>query len=115
MVGNNTEWACYRAGRALRVLQRPLRIVEPCVGIGGMRRLCELAEAPYAPVLACDIEGRFRTYYNALRKEGVQGLEQVLIGADADINSMSLSSVPDAECILAGPLGWHRPASWGAG
>ena len=103
MVGNNTEWACYRAGRALRVLQRPLRIVEPCVGIGGMRRLCELAEAPYAPVLACDIEGRFRTYYNALRKEGVQGLEQVLIGADADINSMSLSSVPDAECILAGP------------
>ena len=32
---------------SVRVLGRPLRVTEPCVDLGGFRRLCEMSDSPH--------------------------------------------------------------------
>ena len=65
----DTRQAAYRAGRVLRVLDRPLRVTEPCVGLGGFRRLCEMSDSPHCFTQAFDSEESLKPYYARLAKD----------------------------------------------
>ena len=45
---------------------RPLKVSEPCKGLGGFREFCEQGNLPYESVNAMDIEWRFRAFYEKL-------------------------------------------------
>ena len=56
------------AGRVPRVLGRPLRVTEPCVGLGGLRRLCQLSESQYLCTQGFDTETSLLAYYKNLQR-----------------------------------------------
>ena len=50
--------------RAARAFQRPLRISEPCYGMGGVRELFGMGCMQYEAVNVYDIEGKLKDYHN---------------------------------------------------
>ncbi|CAE7834958.1 ngoPIIM [Symbiodinium sp. CCMP2592] len=100
----DTEIAGYRAGRVLRVLGRPLRVTEPCVGLGGLRRLCELSGSQYLSTQGFDTEASLLPYYNNLQRFcGASGVQALRLGTDGDVEKVNPESLLPVEAIVAGP------------
>ena len=52
---------------------RPLRVSEPCKGIGGFREMAEMGGLRYQSVNAMDVDSRYKEFYEKLgRQTGVQ-------------------------------------------
>ena len=99
------EQVLYRQGGPLRLLGRSVRVCEPCVGIGGLRRLVQLAGGLYQATAAYDIDSSLAHFYSTLRKhEQDEGVQNVHIGKDkGNLLSLKLSDVVDCEALIAGP------------
>ena len=96
--------AAYRAGRVLRVLGRPVRVTEPCLGLGGLRRLCQLCESPYRPTQAFDVDDALSAYHKGLQQQQQDMEEGLHIGEFAgDVNTFPLASLEPTEIFCAGP------------
>ena len=101
----DTDIAGYRAGRVLRVLGRPLRATEPCVGLGGLRRLCELSGSQYVSTQSFDTETSLLAYYENLQRFcGTRGVEGLRLGTAGDRGNNGWPPVP--------AMGRKRTAAW---
>ncbi|CAE7273226.1 ngoPIIM [Symbiodinium natans] len=98
------EQVAFRAGRVLRALGRPLRVTEPCVGLGGLRRLCELSHSEHCESQAFDTEASLISYYRGLAKHmGAGSLDKMKLGSDGDILNLSVETLQPSEVFAAGP------------
>ena len=101
----DTKQAAYRAGRVLRVLGRPLRVTEPCVGLGGFRRLCEMSASAHCFTQAFDSEESLKPYYARLAKDaGNSAVGSGLhLGKAGDVQAIPLEALQPTEAFTAGP------------
>ena len=83
---------------------RPLKVSEPCKGLGGFREFCEQGNLPYESVNAMDIEWRFRAFYEKLaavngKTYDVSGFHEVR----GDVLCVDPADAASCDCLIAGP------------
>ena len=102
------EEIVYRQGGPLRLLARPVRVCEPCVGIGGLRRLVLMCGGLYNATAAYDVDADLGHFYASLQKHEVgaaaEGLSSVHTGpVEGDLLKVPLEEVESCELLAAGP------------
>ena len=86
--------------RPIGILKRiaPLPVVEPCVGIGAWRALCNMADGQYVPAFSCDSDAELKHFYECY------GLgDSVRCGAKGDMFAADIHNVQAALLICGAP------------
>ena len=102
------EHMLYKLGGPFRLLSRPLRVCEPCVGIGGLRRLILACGGQYEATAAYDVDMALGAFYSSLQKHepsaAGENLAKVHIGPlQGDILNCSLLQMETCEALVGGP------------
>ena len=81
-------------------VKRPWRISEPCLGLGGVRRLMQQGGAPMVSPNSFDIDGRLEKFY---RKAGIEGSSEYRLGSVAgDVMYVAYNELEDVDGLVAG-------------
>ena len=102
------EEILYRLGGPLRLLGRPVRACEPCIGIGGLRRLVLAAGGQYEATAAYDVDTDLQHFYASLRRHefgaAAAGLDTVHTGPeDGDLLKLRREEMESCEMLVGGP------------
>ncbi|CAE7443318.1 haeIIIM [Symbiodinium sp. CCMP2592] len=102
------EHMLYKLGGPFRLLSRPLRVCEPCIGIGGLRRLILACGGQYEATAGYDSDIALAAFYRSLQKHEPSAagdtLAKVHIGPlQGDILSLSLLEMETCEALVGGP------------
>ena len=97
-----------RLGGPLRLLGRPVRACEPCIGIGGLRRLVLAAGGQYEATAAYDVDTDLQHFYASLRRHefgaAAAGLDTVHTGPeDGDLLKLRREEMESCEMLVGGP------------
>ena len=111
-----------RPGRVLRVLDRPLRVTEPCVGLGGLRRLCQLSESQYLCTQGFDTETSLLAYYKNLQRfvalvnpESLLPVEAIVAGPPCQPwagTGHQLGTTDARASVMDACIGWIISQAW---
>ena len=97
--------ALFEASVCFRILQRPVRTIEPCVGISAYRELSRVGRFPYESDVY-DTERGLRPFWDARIAESSDATVNLHFGDAGDVLQIDTDSL-DGEMLLAGPPCQH--------